>query len=219
MKVGVDRNRQLEKMDPHQCLFSNTLAPMQLPDGLYDRLVTESLSQLIAGLRDPSYRTLSTLPSEQAAERITDALARQVTQLLDEIEGNGADKPKQQLALVNALLVHLRQQVAGNLDPLIEPPQILQAVHRIGVAPKFPETGLAMPWLFTSRAKALHLCSPNFAVNFPAATKWMYWSVSSRSQVFESCSIFSRQLQRWALVANREHTCESSPPLTPARLR
>lgn len=123
---------------------------MQLPDGLYDRLVTESLAQLIAGLRDPSYRTLSALPSEQAAERITDALARQVTQLLDEIEGNGADKAKQQLALVNALLVHLRQQVAGSVDPLIEPPQILQAVHRIGVAPKVPETGLAIPWLFTS---------------------------------------------------------------------
>ena len=88
---------------------------MQLPDGLYDKLVTESLAQLIDGLRDPSYRTLSALPYEQAAERITDALARQVTQLLDEIEGNGADKAKQQLALVNALLVHLRQQVAGGL--------------------------------------------------------------------------------------------------------
>ena len=139
-----------ENGSTHQCLFSDTLAQMQLPDGLYDRLVTESLSQLIDGLRDPSCHTLSPLPPEQAAERITDALARQVTLLLDEIEGHGADKAKQQLALVNALLVHLRQQVAGNADLLIEPPQILKAVHRIGVAPKFPETGLAIPWLFTS---------------------------------------------------------------------
>ena len=83
---------------------------MQLPDGLYDKLVTESVAQLIAGLRDPSCRTLSALPPEEASERIADALARQVTLLLDELDGNGAEKAKRQLALVNALLVHLRQQ-------------------------------------------------------------------------------------------------------------
>ena len=38
---------------------------MQLPDGLYDKLVTESVAQLIADLRHPSCRTLSTLPAEK----------------------------------------------------------------------------------------------------------------------------------------------------------
>ena len=123
---------------------------MQLPDGLYDKLVTESVAQLIAGLRDPSCRTLSALPSEEVSERITDALGRQVTHLLDELDGNGAEKAKRQLALVNALLVHLRQQAAGSVDPLVEPPQILRAIHSIGTAPEVPETGLAIPWLFTA---------------------------------------------------------------------
>ena len=67
---------------------------MQLPDGLYDKLVTESLAQLIAGLRDPSYRTLSDLSSEETSERITDALTKQVTHLLDEISGNEAEKSR-----------------------------------------------------------------------------------------------------------------------------
>ena len=123
---------------------------MQLPDGLYDKLVTESVAQLIAGLRDPSCRTLSVLPSEEVSERITDALGRQLTHLLDELDGNGAEKAKRQLALVNALLVHLRQQAAGSVDPLVEPPQILRAIHSIGAAPEVPETGLAIPWLFTA---------------------------------------------------------------------
>lgn len=124
---------------------------MQLPDGLYDKFVTASVAQLIAGLRDPSCRTLSALPSEEASERIADALARQLTLLLDELDGDGAEKAKRQLALVNALLVHLKQQAAaGSVDPLVEPPQILRAVHSSGTAPEIPETGLAIPWLFTA---------------------------------------------------------------------
>ena len=123
---------------------------MQLPDGLYDKFVTESVAQLIAGLRDPSCRTLSSPPSEEVPERIADALAKQMTLLLDELDGYGAEKAKRQLALVNALLVHLRQQEAGSVDLLVEPPQILRAVHSIGAAPEAPETGLAIPWLFTA---------------------------------------------------------------------
>ncbi|MBI4622740.1 MAG: DUF3427 domain-containing protein [Verrucomicrobia bacterium] len=124
---------------------------MQLPDGLYDKLVTESVAQVIAGLRDQTCRTLSPLPPEEASERFAEALARQLTLLLDELDGDGAVKAKRQLALVNALLVHLRQQAAtGSVDPLAEPAQILRAVHNIGSAPELPETGLAIPWLFTA---------------------------------------------------------------------
>lgn len=123
---------------------------MQLPDGLYDKLVTESVAQLIAGLPDPSCHTRSVLSSEEVSERIADALARQVTRLLDELSGHGAEKAKRQLDFVNALLVHLKQQAAGGVDPLVEPPQMLRAIHRTGAAPEVPATGLAIPWLFTA---------------------------------------------------------------------
>lgn len=123
---------------------------MQLPDGLYDKLVTESVAQLIAGLPDSSGHTCSILPLEEVSERIADALAREVTRLLDELGGQGAEKAKRQLDLVNALLVHLRQQAAGGVDQLVEPPQILRAIHSIGAAPEAPATGLAIPWLFTA---------------------------------------------------------------------
>jgi ribosomal protein L29 len=124
---------------------------MQLPDGLYDKLVTETVAQLIAGLRDPSCRTLSSLPPEEVSERVTEALAKQLTLLLDELDGDGAEKAKRQIALVNTLLVHLKQHTAtGGVDPLVEPPQILRAIHNSGSAPEVPETGLAIPWLFTA---------------------------------------------------------------------
>ena len=124
---------------------------MQLPDGLYDKLVTERVAQLIASFRDPSCRTLSALSPEEASERVTDALAKQLTLLLDELDGDGVEKAKRQIALVNALLVHLKQHTsAGSVDLLAEPPQILRAVHNSGSAPEVPETGLAIPWLFTA---------------------------------------------------------------------
>ena len=124
---------------------------MQLPDGLYDKFVTESVAQLVAGLRDSSCRTLSALPPEEASERIADAIARQLVVLLDEVVGDGAGKAKGQLALVNELLVHLKKQTATpSIDPLVEPAQILRAVHHVGSAPDIPETGLAIPWLFTA---------------------------------------------------------------------
>src|SRR3990172_1186231 len=105
---------------------------MHLPDGLYDKLVTESLAQLIAGLRDPACRTLSQVPADEVAERLADALVRQKTVLLDELDGEGAEKASRQLALVNALLVHLRKQAgtaANQLDTFIAPPQLLRSVH------------------------------------------------------------------------------------------
>ena len=76
---------------------------MQLPHGLYDKLVTESVAQLIASLPDSSGHTCSILPLEEVSERIANALARQVTRLLDELGGQGAEKAKRQLDLVNAL--------------------------------------------------------------------------------------------------------------------
>jgi len=124
---------------------------MQLPDGLYDKLVTESVAKSIAGLREAACRTLAALPPEAASARIADALAKQLTVLLDDLGGDAAEKAKRQIELVNSLLVHLKQQAPpGSVDSLTEPAQILQAVHSAGLAPEIPETGLAIPWLFTA---------------------------------------------------------------------
>src|SRR5438128_389502 len=120
---------------------------MHLPDGLYDKLLTESVARLIADLRDPSCCTLTPLPKEAASERIAEALSKQLTFLLEELEGDGVPKAKRQIALVNTLLRHLRQQTQqDDVDPLVEPPQILHAVHRTGVPPEVPDTGLDIPW-------------------------------------------------------------------------
>lgn len=126
---------------------------MDLPDGLYDKFVTQSVAQFLAGLGDSSCRTVIPLAAEEAAERLAETLAKQLTSLLDELGGDEFERTKRQLALINGLLVHLRQQAgagASSLDPLVEPPQILRAVHSLGVSPESPDTGLALPWLFTA---------------------------------------------------------------------
>jgi superfamily II DNA or RNA helicase len=124
---------------------------MHLYDGLYDKLVTDSLAESIAQLRDQACRTLAPLPPEQASERIANILAKQLVELLDELEGEKADKVRRQLAFVNDLLVHLRTQAtAVNVDLLSDPAEILQAVQSSGSLPELPETGLAIPWLFTA---------------------------------------------------------------------
>lgn len=126
---------------------------MALYDGLYDKLVTESLARLLADLRDPSLRTLTLLSPEETSDRLAEDLSRQVSILLDELAGDGAEKAKRQLDLFNALLLYLRQREgprSSHLDPVAEPLQLLKAVHRNGNPPAFPETGLSIPWLFTA---------------------------------------------------------------------
>ncbi len=124
---------------------------MQLADGLYDKLLTESLKQSLADLQDTSCRTMAELPVEEASERIAEALAKQLMVLLEELDGVGTDKARRQVHLANALLGYLQQQgPQGLVDPLVEPPQILRAIHRSGTGPEPPETGLGIPWLFTA---------------------------------------------------------------------
>src|SRR5436190_6310683 len=105
---------------------------MTLPDGLYDKIVTESLQQMLSDLGGESSRTLAQVPPGEIGERLADALAKQLTVLLDEIVGEGREKAQRQLALINALLVHSRK-IAGStgepLDPFVDPPKLLHAIH------------------------------------------------------------------------------------------
>ncbi len=125
-----------------------------LPDGLYDLLITDALASRLDAVRD----NVLSLKGD-AAEVLADALNRQLTTLLDDIAGDEADKPLRQLALVNALLVSLRQRLAADdpsgvsadvIDLIATPLRMLKAVQRDRPVATAPEIGLALPWLFTA---------------------------------------------------------------------
>ncbi|MHB8759039.1 MAG: DUF3427 domain-containing protein, partial [Thiobacillus sp.] len=124
---------------------------MELTDGLYDQVVTESLWDAISQTTDEHGRTIGPLSAEDAPERLVEALATQLTRILDDLKGEGPDKLQRQLEFANTLLLHARQQAHGNrIDLLSAPMQLLQAVHRRSPPLVLPDTGLALPWLFTA---------------------------------------------------------------------
>ncbi|MEP6671232.1 MAG: DUF3427 domain-containing protein [Chthoniobacter sp.] len=127
--------------------------PKNLPEGLYDQLVTSSLAAALAQFANPEWRSVESVNDEDLAERLIEALGRQLTGALDAITGDAGERAKAQLGLINALIVHLRQQDAATADYLElfpEPAQLLRGIHRTRAATSSPETGLAIPWLFTA---------------------------------------------------------------------
>jgi superfamily II DNA or RNA helicase/HKD family nuclease len=131
---------------------------MTLAHGLYDLLLTEGLAARL----DPA-RSRTEALSGRGGERLADLLTRQLGAVLDDMAADNNGSPAaQQLALINALLVQLRQRLAGeanthtaDLASLVEliatPPRVLTAVHSQHEAvPQAPEVGLATPWLFTA---------------------------------------------------------------------
>lgn len=126
---------------------------MELPDGLYDQLLTRTLQDLVSGIGGDNDCILQPLPADDAPARLTDALVSQLSRILDDLKGEGAEKLRQQLELVNFILVSLQHRLgqdAGSADIVSSPARILQAIHRQSSKPVLPETGLALPWLFTA---------------------------------------------------------------------
>jgi HKD family nuclease len=133
---------------------------MSLTDGLYDLLLTEQLARSLSIL-DAGHAHVQLLKGG-AGELLADLLARQLGAILEDIDGEGAEKAGQQLELVNALLVLLRQRLGSghvqgagtttaDLVDLVAPPlRMLKAVKRHRQFPASPEIGLALPWLFTA---------------------------------------------------------------------
>ena len=106
---------------------------MALPDGLYDQLLTDALRNAVAGTTGEHGHSLKPLSAEDAPERLADALAAQLSRILDDLQGDGAEKLREQLDLVNFLLVSLKQRLgkrAGDAETLSVPPRILQAIHQ-----------------------------------------------------------------------------------------
>lgn len=131
-----------------------------LPNGLYDRLLTEGLARSLAKI-DADQAEVSALQGD-ASEFLADGIARQLTAILADVGGVGADKAMRQLELVNGLLLLLRQRlaamdttVAGHsssdvVDLVAAPLRVLRAVQRDSQFPISPEIGLSVPWLFTA---------------------------------------------------------------------
>lgn len=125
---------------------------MTLPDGLYDLLLTE---RLLAGL-DPSRVELAGFSGDRS-ELLLDALTRQLSGALADVEGAEGDAALRQVEVINALLVSLRQRLQAlqpggteAVDLIATPPQVLRSIRGDHQFPVAPELGLAAPWLFTA---------------------------------------------------------------------
>lgn len=124
---------------------------MSLPDGLYDLLLTQSMQSRLAA--SDVHATL--LPVEDAAGQImADTINRQLAAILNELSNDENGRALRQLALVNEVLITLRQRLASDaaeaVDLIASPPSILRAIGRTHVLRQAPELGLAAPWLFTA---------------------------------------------------------------------
>ena len=125
---------------------------MEFRDGIYDQVLTEAAFAALADKVSDQSRSVAELTTDDSAARLADALATQLVRILDDLDGKGADKIRRQLDLVNSILVATRQRLGRtghDIDAFHDPLQVLQAIHRTGSAPAYPDTGLANPWLFT----------------------------------------------------------------------
>jgi superfamily II DNA or RNA helicase/HKD family nuclease len=126
---------------------------MTLAEGLYDLLVTEADAADLASLPGELAPVSESLDVADAADRISDALHRVLSKLLDDIDGDESERTLAQVAVVNSILADLRKRFpAANaeISNLLSPPSILRGVFRGGQEIAPPETGLAVPWLFTA---------------------------------------------------------------------
>ena len=128
---------------------------LPLPDGLYDLLVTQGIADGV----DAERMTLVEL-DQGAPDRFAEAVSRQLSRILEEVDGEDSERALKQLDIVNELLVHLRERISNHgrtrdlatvIQLFARPPRLLTSVHQPGLhSPLPPSTGLANPWLFTA---------------------------------------------------------------------
>ena len=127
---------------------------MPLPEGLYDQLLTEELHARLDAKRS------EVLPLRgDISAQVIDAVVHQMAALLEDLAGDGAECAARQLELANALLLALRQRTRTRtaaereskpIELLESPARVLRAIRGTRPVPAPPQTGLAMPWLFTA---------------------------------------------------------------------
>ncbi|RQW27147.1 DUF3427 domain-containing protein [Rhodobacteraceae bacterium CH30] len=132
--------------------------PRQMPEGLYDILLTESQARKLDD-SDVVHPLLAGLEEADSHERLAEMLGRELAGILQELkpEGDSKERPPAQLALINGLLQDLRTRLhaidskaATRVEALASPPRVLRGLFHRPHEPELPQTGLAMPWLFTA---------------------------------------------------------------------
>lgn len=133
---------------------------MGLDEGLYDLLLTERLADSLARLAEDRVDVQAVTGG--AGDYLMDVVVRQLSTILSEVDGDPGERSTQQLALVNDLLVWLRERLSARsdrrripiadrqVDPIAPPLRVLKAIGRVRPFPLAPETGLSVPWLFTA---------------------------------------------------------------------
>ena len=109
------------------------MSDIELPDGLYDALVTGNLARALASQINPDGITKETLSQEDATQRLSAALSHTLAEILDALPGDPSDRVRKQTELVNSIIANLRQAVTSvNVEghQVESPAQILKSVHR-----------------------------------------------------------------------------------------
>jgi superfamily II DNA or RNA helicase/HKD family nuclease len=122
----------------------------QLPDGLYDRLLSDVLQRSLEVLPPGRQYDLEKLGPAELRRRLVLEIARLLPEVLDQIpDSASAAEPSREIELINGLLAWIRQQ-GVEVAKLLTPARALRAVHPAGITPIYPLTGLSAPWLFTA---------------------------------------------------------------------
>jgi hypothetical protein len=77
-------------------------------DGLYDEVVSNALWGTLSNTTNEHERTVEPLLVEDVSERLADVLVRQLVRILDDLGGDGQEKARQQLELVNSILTIMK---------------------------------------------------------------------------------------------------------------
>ena len=126
---------------------------MSLPDGLYDKLLEDTLVAEIQTLIDSERASVGRLPAAERSVRLAEAIGKLVAEALDRVapDDDGAPLEQAQLALIAGLLGVLRKEAKLEVTPAWSSPvRVLRSIHRQTVPYLPPATGVLRPWLFTA---------------------------------------------------------------------
>lgn len=126
-----------------------------LPQGLYDRLVSEHEADALDELANSDRALIKPASQAQRREHLINQLTSRLPELLDSASSDSADKAEQSRTELKLIAHLLREARAGKEDESdaalpAYPLRILHSLHAPTRATVSPETGLRQPWIFTS---------------------------------------------------------------------
>lgn len=125
----------------------------KLPFGFFERLITQGELEQIGVLREAGQATIEAPSKAERRDLLISAVSERLPDLLDQISSNNhtaTEQARAELMLISRLLREARNEEDEVSQGFAEPLQILRSIHEPNAAPRFPETGLRQPWLFTS---------------------------------------------------------------------